>query len=104
MAVQEDEEDLESSVKGKHAELMVIGKLLEQGFTIYTPLLDVGIDCLVDVGGGSYKEIQVKYRETNATFLARKFTPRESFYVICYLRTIRSEDIWVIPGKVVPYC
>jgi len=32
---------------------------LGKGFTVYAPLIDVGTDCLVDVGGGNYKEIQV---------------------------------------------
>jgi len=85
MAEIEDSEELESSVKGKQAELIVIGRLLEKGFTVYTPLIDVGTDCLVDVDGGNYKEIQVKYREDNPVFLARKFAPRENFYIICYL-------------------
>jgi hypothetical protein len=100
MAEVEDSEELESSVKGKQAELIVIGKLLEKGFTVYTPLIDVGVDCLVDVGGGNYKEIQVKYREDNPVFLARKFAPRENFYIICYLRTMRGEDLWVLPSEV----
>jgi len=95
-----ESEDLDSSVKGKQAELNVVGKLLEKGFTIYTPLIDTGIDCLVDVGEGNYKEIQVKYREDSPVFLARKFNPRETFYIVCFLRTIRSEDVWVLPSKV----
>ena len=96
----EESEELESSVKGKQAELVVIGKLLERGFKIYTPIIDTGIDGLVDVGGGNYREIQVKYREDSPTFLARKFTPRESFYIICYLNTRHGEELWVLPSRV----
>jgi hypothetical protein len=94
-------EELGSATKGKEAELIVLGKLLERGFKVYTPLVDTGIDCLVDVGKGTYKEIQVKSREgTEPTFLARKFQPRDNFYFVCFLRGKRDDDYWILPSKV----
>lgn len=93
-------EELGSAAKGKQAELIAIGRLLERGYKIYTPLVDTGIDCLVDVGEGNYKEIQVKYREDQPIFAARTFKPRDNFYFICYLSTRRGSDFWIIPSKV----
>lgn len=95
-----DVEELGSAAKGKQAELIVIGRLLERGYKIYTPLVDTGIDCLVDVGEGNYKEIQVKYREDQPIYAARTFKPRDNFYFICYLSTRRGSDFWIIPSKV----
>jgi hypothetical protein len=90
--------ELPSSVKGKQAELAVIGRLLEYGFHLYTPLLDIkGIDCLVDVGEGNYKEIQIKYRAHNPTFQVRKLKPRESLYIVC---CFGDEIPWIIPSKI----
>ncbi len=97
----EDSEELGSATKGKEAELIVLGKLLERGFKVYTPMVDTGIDCLVDVGEGNYKEVQVKSREGGEpTFRARKFQPRDNFYFVCFLRGKRDDDFWVLPSKV----
>ncbi len=79
-----EELEIGSGVKGKQAELIVFGKLLERGYKVYTPMVDIGIDCLVDVGGGNYKEIQIKSREDSPVFTARKFKPRDNFYFVCF--------------------
>ena len=92
------EEDIGSVTKGKQGELVVLGKLLERGFKVYTPMVDTGIDCLVDVGEGNYKEIQVKYRENEPIFQARNFKPRENFYLICFLRGKHGDDFWIVPS------
>ena len=97
--MEDTEGDIGSVTKGKQGELVVLGKLLERGFKIYTPMVDTGIDCLVDVGEGNYKEIQVKYRENEPTFLARNFKPRENFYLICFLREKHGDDFWILPSK-----
>jgi hypothetical protein len=105
-AEDEDGEDVESkelgsATKGKEAELLVLLKLLERGFKVYTPMVDTGVDCLVDVGGGTYKEIQVKSREgTEPTFRSKAFKPLPTSYFVCVLRGKRNEDYWVIPSKV----
>jgi len=93
-------DDMETGAKGKHGELMVISELLKRNYRVYTPVVDSGIDCLVDVGGGSYKEIQIKYREDRPVFVARKFKPRGNFFLICYLNTRRGNDLWVVPSEI----
>jgi predicted transcriptional regulator len=96
----EDSDELISGVKGKLGELKGLGALLRFGYSVYTPVVDTGIDCLVDVGKGNYKEIQVKYREDSGLFQAKEFQSRDSFYVMCYLSTRYGETFWVIPSKV----
>ncbi len=54
------DEELGSVTKGKQGELIIIGKILLKGHKVYLPVVDTGIDFLVDVGKGNYKEIQVK--------------------------------------------
>jgi hypothetical protein len=86
---------LPTSVRGKQGELRTIGKLLDYGFDVYTPVVDIkGIDCLVDVGNENYKEVQVKYRLGTPAFQVRNLTARNNMYVIC---CFRDED-WVIPS------
>ena len=90
---------METGAKGKHGELMVISELLKRNYQVYTPVVDSGIDCLVDVGEGNYKEVQIKYREDRPVFVARKFKPRGNFFIICYLNTRRGNDLWVLPSE-----
>jgi hypothetical protein len=95
----QDFEELGSGAKGKQAELRVFGELLRKNFQVYTPMVDSeGIDCLVDVGKGNYKEIQVKWREKTPLFQLRKFTPRLSFYIVCCLGAGSESEMWVIPS------
>lgn len=94
----EQPEELESGVKGKQGELRVFGMLLERGFSVYQPMVDTGIDCIIDVGNGNYKEIQVKSRTKTPLFQVRKTTPRNNLFVICFLMS--KTEVWVIPSKV----
>jgi hypothetical protein len=96
----DDNEDVGSAAKGKQGELIAIGKLLLKGHKVYLPVVDTGVDFLVDVGSGNYKEVQAKYREGEPTFTARDFEPRDSFYVICYFHGKHDDDFWIVPSKV----
>jgi hypothetical protein len=94
----EKPEELESGVKGKQGELRVFGKLLEHGFSVYQPMVDTGIDCIIDVGNGNYKEIQIKSRTKTPFFLVKKTPPRDNLFIICYLMS--KPELWVIPSRV----
>ena len=94
----EDSEELEAGVKGKQGELQVIGMLLERGFSVYTPVVDTGLDCIIDSGDGNYKEVQIKSRSKIPLFQVKKTTPRDSLFIICYL--VSPPELWVIPSKV----
>ena len=97
---EEEPEDLDTQTKGKMGELAVLAELLKRGFQVYQPMVDIGIDCLVDVGKGNYKEIQIKSRQDSAIFATRKFTPRERFFVICSVNSKKGDFLWVFPSKI----
>ena len=99
MSDDEGDDDLSSVVKGKQGELIVIGKLLDRGHKVYLPMVDLGVDCLIDVGRGNYKEVQIKFREDEPTFRAKDFQPRDNFYFICFCRSRRGDDFWIIPSR-----
>ncbi len=96
----EESGELDSATKGKQGEFIVIGKLLLKGHKVYTPVVDTGVDFLVDVGNGNYKELQVKYREGDTAFTARNFPPRDNFYIICYFHGRSDDDFWIVPSKI----
>ena len=81
-------------------ELVVLGELLKRGFQVYQPMVDTGIDCLVDVGKSNYKEIQIKSREDDAVFTPRIFKPRNNFFLICSVNSKRGNFLWVFPSTV----
>lgn len=98
--IQDLDEDIGSAAKGKQGELFIIGKILQKGHEVYLPVIDTGIDFLIDVGDGKYKEIQVKSRDGDPTFSIKSFSPRDNFFVICYLRRRNEDDIWIVPSRV----
>jgi hypothetical protein len=95
-----EEVEIGTGAKGKQGELIVLGELLRRKYQVYTPMVDSGIDCLVDIGEGNYKEIQIKYRENEPIFQARRFKPRDNFYFVCYLKTLHGDDFWIVPSKI----
>lgn len=92
-----------SIVTGRRGELMVIGKLLESEFIVYTPVADVGgIDCVIKNDRGRLIEIQIKTRnkrdEEGKHFRIKEFKPHKDFFICCYL--IDTNELWVIPSFV----
>jgi hypothetical protein len=93
-------EELGTGAKGKRGELTVIGELLRYGLHVFLPIVDRGVDSVVDIGGGNYREVQIKYRENKATFTARFTRPRDNFLIVCWLNDHGRDDFWTIPSKV----
>jgi hypothetical protein len=92
-----------SIVTGKRGEYMVIGKILEKGFTVYTPVADVeGIDCIIRNEKGRLIQIQIKTRNKNQEegryFIVKEFRPNYDFFICCYL--IDTDELWVIPSHI----
>ena len=92
-----------TTITGKRGEYMVIGKLLEKGFTVYTPVADVeGIDCIIRNDKKRLIEIQIKTRnkdeEEGRIFRIKDFEPSSDFFICCYL--IDTDEVWVIPSFV----
>ena len=90
-------------VTGRRGEFMVIGKLLEKGFTVYTPVADVeGIDCIIRNEKGRLIQIQIKTRTKNQEegkyFIVKEFRPSYDFFICCYL--IDTDELWVIPSHI----
>ena len=90
-----------TTITGKRGEYMVIGKLLEKGFTVYTPVADVeGIDCIIRNDKKRLIEIQIKTRnkdgEEGRFFKIKDFEPHKDFFICCYL--IDEDELWVIPS------
>lgn len=55
--------ELTTQQKGKRAEFMVFGELITRGANVYLPVIDVGIDAILRVKSGIYREVQVKSTE-----------------------------------------
>ena len=84
---------------GKEGEFKVIGRLLEKGFEVYLPVVDMGIDCVIRTDTG-YKEIQIKTREKTGRYFfdVHDFEPKDNLFIICYTTT-EPNDLWIIPSK-----
>lgn len=90
-----------SAITGKRGEYMVIGKLLEKGFTVYTPVADIeGIDCIIRNEKNRLIEIQIKTRNENdegdKQFRVKNLKPNKDFFIACYL--IDKDALWIIPS------
>lgn len=98
------ERNMETQIKGAIGEYNVIGELLKQGFDVYLPVVDRGIDCILRLPHGEYCEIQIKTRATMKTgkyiFEVRDFESRDNFFIVCYQAVLHPNVLWVIPSKV----
>ena len=94
----------ESQRLGKRGEYAVIGKLLEMGCDVYTPIVDVErIDCVIRSQKGEYKEVQVKTRTPSQeqgarVFEVHGFKERKNYFVV--LHFINTDDYWVLPSRI----
>jgi hypothetical protein len=93
----------ENIVTGKRGEYIVVGKFLEKGFTVYTPVADIeGIDCIVRNDNNRLIEIQIKTRNKregyNKQFRVKNFKPHKDFFICCYM--IDTDELWTIPSFV----
>ena len=92
------------AITGKRGEYEVIGKLMQEGFIVYTPVLDCdGVDCVIKNEIGRLIEIQIKTRNKGESYnkqfiIKRHFKCNINFFVCCYL--IDTKDIWFIPSYV----
>lgn len=60
------------------------------------------MDCLVDVGEGNYKEIQIKSREDDAIFTPQMFKLRSNFFLTCSVNSKRGDHLWGVSFRGVP--
>ncbi len=91
----------QNQVTGKRGELIVIGKILESGITVYTPVCDVeGIDCIARNDKNRLIEIQIKTRNKNGeyqkNFMVTDFQPHKDFFICCYF--LDTDELWTLPS------
>jgi len=94
--------------KGKQGEFYVFGELLRRGFDLYVPVADVGIDAVVRLKSGTYRELQVK--STQAPDQAGYFSvydlkPHRSLFIVCVdmsegkrSRWGGEPEVWILPS------
>ena len=88
---------------GKIGEYKALDELLKLTLDVYIPIIDVrGIDYIVRLQSGEYREIQVKTRgaekQGKELFYVRNFDPRESLFIVCYREDL--DEFWILPSKV----
>ena len=94
----------ENIITGKRGEYKVIGKLMEKGFLVYIPVVDVeGVDCIIKNEKGRLIQIQIKTRNKTAeddakNFIVNRLEANRDFFVRCYF--LNTGDLWVIPSLV----
>lgn len=95
---------METQIKGAIGENVVIVEFLKQGFDIYRPIVDRGIDCIIRLPHGAYCEVQIKTRATiglgKYVFEVRDFRERDNFFIVCYQAVLHPDTFWIIPSKV----
>jgi len=89
------------AITGKRGEYQIIGKLMQEGFIVYTPVLDCdGVDCVIKNEKGRLIEIQIKTRNKgegyNKQFIIKRPLKCDvNFFICCYL--LDKEEVWFIP-------
>ena len=102
--------DETSQQKGKRAELLVFSELMKEGFDVYLPVVDKGVDAIIPTKNGTYLEIQIKSTENeeqagyfNVYDLDKH--PQDRFYIICVdMNEKKSKvkgrpNIWILSAK-----
>lgn len=89
-----------TTITGKRGELLVMGKLMQMGLSVYIPVADIeGIDCIIRNDKKRLIEVQIKSRtkrEEKFYFSIKNFQPHTDFFIICYV--IDTNETWVIPS------
>ena len=94
----------ESQITGKRGEYRVIGKLMEKGFLVYVPVVDVeGVDCIIKNEKGRLIQLQIKTRNRTSQDVAKNFVvnrlnTNRDFFICCHF--LNSDDLWVVPSLV----
>lgn len=87
---------------GTRGELKFFERLLKEGFEVYTPIFDFGIDCIVRTKTGRFREVQVKTRDSSTKsgrdFDVKQFKPRENYFIVCHFAD--TDDFWIVPSEI----
>ena len=93
-----------TSTAGKIGELYVFNELLKRGAAVYVPLVDEGIDALVQTSAGGVVELQINLAggaggKDPGWFQVPKVEPCKNWFVIA-AEALEQEpgDVWVFPS------
>ena len=91
-----------SQHKGKLGELVVFSELLKRGASIYTPVVDIGVDAIVRGKQGAYIELQIKATEASDQdrYFNFEWEPGEDRFFVCVSLKDDPPTVWVLPGLV----
>lgn len=95
-----------ASTAGKIGELYVFNELLKRGAAVYVPLVDEGVDALVQTSAGGVVELQIKVAggaggKDPGWFQVPKVGPRENWFVIAVEAPEQKPgNVWVFPSSV----
>lgn len=89
---------------GKSIEHWIFSQMLKEGFDVYVPLVDEGIDAVVGREDGSFITVQIKSTSEDrvkfgdAGFFANiKHKPRGDYWFIFYSE--RMDAMWILNSK-----
>ncbi len=90
--------NIHSVAKGKRSELLMMAKLIENGFNVFQSLADIeGIDCGVLGKNNRFFPIQIKSRaEFTKGDLVSVSHFKKDMFIIIY--DVKSNDFWIIPA------
>jgi len=94
-----------SQQKGKLAEFLVFGKLIERGADLYLPAIDTGIDAIVRRRDGTHLDIQVKSTHKGWSFdvwFSDKYEEErlKMFFIVCVDMSKQPPETWILPSKI----
>jgi len=100
--------NVNSQQKGKRGEFFVFGELIKNGFDLYLPVIDVGVDAIVRLENGKYIEIQVKSTQAQdqaGYFNVYDLRPHRNLFIVCVDMSDEKQkkwgqpEVWVLPAQ-----
>ena len=101
--------EISSQQKGKRGEFFVFGELIKRGFDLYLPVIDMGIDAIIRLKDGTYREIQVKSTQAEdqaGYFNIYDLKPRLTLFIVCVDMSAEKQkkwgqpEVWILPSEV----
>ncbi len=95
-----------TTTAGKIGELYVFNELLKRGAAVYVPLVDEGVDALVQTSAGGVVELQIKVAgaaggKDPGWFQVPNVEPRKNWFVIAVEAPEQKPgDVWLFPSAV----
>ncbi len=90
-------------ITGKKGEYKVIGRLLDRGYPVYAPIVDIeGVDCILRNNKGKLIEVQVKSsgqdaKEPYKIVFKWDKKSRRNYFFIFYIE--KEDAYWIIPSE-----